>query len=72
MDRMVRCLQVGALVVFLFICGCGGEPYTYESNNELKTGPGLFSGEDGEITIFKQRPTEKQEQEGQEEQQRKE
>jgi len=69
-DRMVRCLHVGALVVFLFICGCGGEPYTYESNNELKTGPGLFSGEDGEITIFKQRPTE--EKEGQEEQQRKE
>lgn len=59
--------------MFLFICGCGGEPYTYEPNHELKTGPGLFSGEDGEITIFKQRPAEeKEEQEGQEEQQEKE
>ena len=61
MGKIVWCLQVGAVVVFLFICGCGGEPYTYESNNQVKTGPGLFSGEDGEITIFKQRPNEEQE-----------
>lgn len=55
MGKIVWCLQVGAVVVFLFICGCGGEPYTYEPNHELKTGPGLFSGEAGKITIFKQR-----------------
>jgi len=69
----MRYLNICTLFVCLLLCGCGGEPYTYESNNELKTGPGLFSGEDGEITIFKQRPAEeKEEQEGQEEPQEKE
>lgn len=62
-NRLMRYLQAGTLVVCLFLCGCGGEPYTYESNNELKTGPGLFSGEDGEIKIFEQKKEDKQEKE---------
>ena len=61
MVKIVRCLHVGMLGVVLFICGCGGEQYTYESNNDLKTGPGLFSGEAGKITIFKQRKEQEQE-----------
>jgi hypothetical protein len=56
-------MHVGALVVLLCLCGCGGEPYTYEPNSELKTGPGLLSGEDGKITIYKQRPAEEKEEE---------
>ena len=55
MAKVVRALQMGTLIGCLFVCGCGGKPYTYESNSDLKTGPGLFSGEAGKITIFKQR-----------------
>jgi len=36
----------------LTLSGCGGEPYTYVPDNELKPGPGLFSGEDGEFTLI--------------------
>lgn len=32
--------------------GCGGEPYAYVPENELKPGPGLFSGEDGEFDLI--------------------
>jgi hypothetical protein len=56
----MRYLQIGTLIVCLLLCGCGGEPYTYESNNELKNGPGLFSGEDGEIKIFEQKKKEEE------------
>ena len=69
MAKVVRTLQAGTLIGFLFVCGCGGEPYTYEPNHELKTGPGLFSGEAGEITIYKQQKKQKQE-EAQEKEQR--
>jgi hypothetical protein len=56
----MRHLQVCALIACLLLGGCGGDPYTYESNNELKTGPGLFSGEDGEIKIFEQKKKEEE------------
>ena len=36
-----------------FLIGCGGEEYTYESDREEMVGPGLISGEKGEITIYK-------------------
>ena len=40
------------LSLLLLIGGCGGEPYTYVPENELKPGPGLFSGEDGEFNLI--------------------
>lgn len=44
--------QAGVLGVCLLVFGCGGEPYDYKPTNDLKPGPGLFSGEDGEFTII--------------------
>lgn len=35
---------------FLF-SSCGGEPFSYTPSNEVKPGPGLFSGPDGEFTL---------------------
>jgi hypothetical protein len=42
------------VVVGLFPCACAGppKPFVYETNRELKPGPGLFSGEDGVFTIY--------------------
>lgn len=51
MNTVTIALQTAALVFCLFFSGCRGEPYTYESDNELKPGPGLFSGEDGEFNL---------------------
>jgi hypothetical protein len=44
--------QAGCLLVCLLLAGCGGEPYAYQPDNELKPGPGLFSGDDGEFTLI--------------------
>ncbi len=44
--------QAGVLCACLLLAGCGGEPYTYQPDHELKPGPGLFSGEDGEFTLI--------------------
>ena len=37
--------------VCIVLSSCGGEPYTYEPDHELKPGPGLFSGKDGVFTV---------------------
>ncbi len=42
----------GCLLACQLLAGCGGEPYQYQPDNELKPGPGLFSGEDGEFTLI--------------------
>jgi hypothetical protein len=54
--------QAGVLCVCLLIAGCGGEPYTYQPDRELKPGPGLFSGKDGEFNLIGS-PEEQEEQE---------
>lgn len=33
-----------------FLTACGGESLTYESQNEIPSGPGLFSGAEGGYT----------------------
>jgi hypothetical protein len=35
-------------------CTTPSKPYKYESNRELKPGPGLFSGEDGYFIIYQE------------------
>ncbi len=50
MNRLIK--YTGTLLACLFLYGCGGEPYHYEADHELKPGPGLFSGEDGEFTLI--------------------
>lgn len=48
-----KILGVGlAVTVWLLCSGCAGEPYVYVEQNELKSGPGLFSGEDGEVPLI--------------------
>lgn len=37
--------------------GCGSKPYNYHPGNEIPEGPGLFSEDDGEFTIYKSKPT---------------
>jgi hypothetical protein len=37
----------------LMLFGCGGKNFDYTDSNEIKPGPGLFSGEDGVFTIIK-------------------
>lgn len=37
----------------LLLGGCAGEPFDYHHPQEIKSGPGLFSGEDGVFTIFR-------------------
>jgi len=51
MSRLLVLFKTILVIACLFLSGCGGEPYTYESDRELKPGPGLFSGKDGEFTI---------------------
>ncbi len=52
--KMFQCIkQTGCLFACLLLLSqCGGEPYTYEPDHELKPGPGLFSGEDGEFKLI--------------------
>jgi len=51
MNRLATLFRITALIVFLVLSGCGGESFTYESDHELKPGPGLFSGKDGKFTL---------------------
>lgn len=47
--------QALILLILLVLAGCaaGSSNYTYQSNQEVPEGKGLFSGEDGEFTLFK-------------------
>ena len=52
MSKKTFIQQAGVFCVCLLLAGCGGEPYTYQPDHELKPGPGLFSGEDGEFNLI--------------------
>lgn len=52
MKILTRFIQAGVLFACLSLTGCGGEPYTYEPSNELKPGPGLFSGKEGQFYLI--------------------
>ena len=44
-------LRLGFLAFTVsFLTACGGESFTYESQNEIPSGPGLFSGAEGGYT----------------------
>lgn len=45
-------LRVIVILGWLALSGCGGESWTYQADRELKPGPGLFSGEDGQFTLI--------------------
>ena len=57
----ITVLLVG-LLIGLVGCSTSTKPFEYETNRELKPGPGLLSGEDGYFTIYqKQAPPEAKE-----------
>ena len=41
------------LIFGMSACSAPPEPFEYQPENELKPGPGLFSGEKGEFTIIR-------------------
>lgn len=48
-----RALIVAAVAgLFPGACTHPPEPFVYETNRELKPGPGIFSGEDGVFKIY--------------------
>ena len=60
MKKLFALMQAGTLIAGLTLAGCGGEPYTYVPGHELKPGPGLVTGEAGELTILGSAGTETQ------------
>ncbi|MCP4330448.1 MAG: hypothetical protein GY791_18655 [Alphaproteobacteria bacterium] len=46
MTSKMRYLIIPALVVALSAC-VGGEDFAYDGPDEIKSGPGLFTGKDG-------------------------
>ncbi len=62
MKVILALIQAGTLIAGLMLAGCGGEPYTYVPDHELKPGPGLVTGEAGALTIFGSAGSEKQQQ----------
>lgn len=51
-----------SLLVSLFLFGCGGTTYTHQSADDLKPGPGLFSGKDGVFVLISTDAEDKEEQ----------
>ena len=46
-------LWIGLAVAILFGCGGKGKPFDYKQTaGEMKEGPGLFTGEEGEFAIY--------------------
>jgi hypothetical protein len=39
-------------VTLMTLLGCSGKSFDYHSGNEIPEGPGVFSGQDGEFTIY--------------------
>ena len=53
MERILRrCLPLLAALLMASACATPPEPFEYVSEREFKQGPGLFSGEDGKVTLF--------------------
>jgi len=50
--RIFIYLQAVIMAACLILNGCGGDDWTYQSDRQLKPGPGIFSGEDGEFNII--------------------
>ncbi len=44
-------ISLAAMMVWM-IAGCGGRSFEYTPPDEIKPGPGVFSGEEGEFTLY--------------------
>jgi hypothetical protein len=61
--RIFIYLQAAIMAACLVLNGCGGDDWTYETDRELKPGPGIFSGEDGEFNLIGQPEKQEKDQE---------
>jgi|GEM_PF-1137427 len=54
MKALKHLMAAGGLVLVLLIGGCATstEPFDYQSDNEIKPGPGLITGEQGAFVIY--------------------
>ena len=59
MHSMKSIVVAISIIASVLLLGCEGKEYTYVENQELKPGPGLFSGEDGVFTIYRDSPSSK-------------
>ncbi len=56
LNHFCRLLVAAATVC---VIGCGGQPFDYNPGTEIPEGPGLFSGEDGEFSVYQSPSTPK-------------
>jgi hypothetical protein len=58
MKTLKRWAAWGVLGIGLILGACATtpEPFAYHPDNELKPGPGLFSGDDGVFTLYGKPP----------------
>ena len=55
MPKKYNIMLTGVLGALLVLGACAhSEPFAYESYNEVKPGPGVFTGEKGTWTIYRQ------------------
>lgn len=53
MKTIHTCISIVVLVVASLVVGCASsKPFDYHSGNEIPKGPGLFSKDEGEFTIY--------------------
>ncbi len=53
MYRILFRIILSVVLLLFIITGCKApEPFEYHPENETKSGPGLFSGEDGSFNIY--------------------
>lgn len=53
MQKLKRSLILGGVGMWLLLAACATppEPFEYKQSNDLKPGPGIFTGEEGVFTI---------------------
>jgi hypothetical protein len=63
MSTLKRLIVLVGVVLGLLVAGCATppEPFDYQQNNDLKPGPGIFTGEEGSYTIYGPPPAEEKE-----------
>jgi hypothetical protein len=54
MNTLPRLIAIGAAATALLLAACAAPPapFVYRPSNDIKPGPGLFSGADGVLTIY--------------------
>ena len=54
MQKLKRSLILGGVGMWLLLAACATppEPFEYKQSNDLKPGPGIFTGEKGVYTIY--------------------